>query len=489
MFTYILMFTAAIVIVAVLLPLVLPARPQAQTARERRQPAHVPNWVWQKLLQHNIPFERVTIRDLIGRPNDGKSVLLSSFAKHVLDVLCKLGVRLIEISPRLRIALEDLESGNWPEKTAVCDPNLPEEYVIVQDGDDVHVLIAQPGDILNPGGAINPTAARHLFGEDEQMGVVINAWRSDEDLAHRGLLGIIATLQAEPLNYDFGPAVLTGCELLYGWDRQMVESYDLDWAEIEKHPAARLEWQPATAGNPGKILFHAPGGDCNKVKRTLANLARYAVRPSLEGANMRELIRQNADEVVVCLSKLDMLPLIPTVQEADFERVFDSALGSHDCWLSQRVLTKNTLPLIRPDSQRPMRFTLDDAGGAALWTSQKRMTERKRVSHLPWAMHVRAAAVAAVIPLVLTLATAVLAWSMQKFGAVSGWAWGSWAILAWGVFVAYFVCRNQPRAKRLRRNQSQPTAKSLVTAIPKQPANAVAAAVKQVAQLRAGVAQ
>jgi hypothetical protein len=78
------MLTAVLVIAALLtlaggLYLVLGKNiPPASPARCRRRPDSVPVWLWERMLELDVSFSEVTVLQLIGRPGDGKSVLLAN---------------------------------------------------------------------------------------------------------------------------------------------------------------------------------------------------------------------------------------------------------------------------------------------------------------------------------------------------------------------------------------------------------------------------
>jgi hypothetical protein len=449
MFTAVLMVAALLTLAGGLYLVLSKDHPQARLARTRRRPESVPPWLWERMLKLDVAFNEVTVVQLIGRPGDGKSVLLAVLTEYLsgrTDEDLRDRVRLIEASAGLSKVLKDLKKGKWSAKTAPADPGRPEEYLIVKVGDRLVAVVSQPGDILRDNETTNPIAARQLFGVDDQLGVVFNAFRYDQVIATKALLGVIATLQAPPLNYDVAPATLIACDLLFGMGEAAVKEQELDWEEISKFTGAKVVWEPATAGNDGKFSVRlAADGDPTPLMRAIKNLALFAVRQDLDVINMRQLIRQ-CPGILVVLTRLDLLPLIPALGEADFARIFDDAFGpATDYWASQRVQARNVRLVIRPDAKRPVRIAdLDTTGGKNLWTSITRMLGRQRAAVQPLGKRVAGAAVMTLPALGTVIAFAALSWLFvgSEIQFVWTWAaWAAWVVLAWGTLTGLRAIR------------------------------------------------
>jgi hypothetical protein len=122
----------------------------------------------------------------------------------------------------------------------------------------------------------------------------VNHRRYDQTIATKALLGLIATLQAAPLNFDIARATVIACDLLFGMGEAAVQEQELDWEEVGKFAGAVVQWQPPTAGSDGKFTVRLPGAeraDAAPLLRALKNLAGFAVKQDLDINNMRQLIR------------------------------------------------------------------------------------------------------------------------------------------------------------------------------------------------------
>ncbi len=449
------MFTACFVLAALLtlavgLYLVLSKDyPRAAPARGRRRPESVPVWLWERMLNLDVSFNEVTVVQLIGRPGDGKSVLLAGLAEFLSGYHQEnLGnqVSLIEA----RTAVGHLKAKKWCPKTAPADPSRPEEYLIVKVDDRLVAIVSQPGDILRSKDcdALNPIAARQLFGTDDQLGVVFNAFRYDQAIATKALLGLIATLQASPLNYDVPQATLIACELLFGMGSAAVQEQELDWEEIGKFAGSKIVWEPTTAGSEGKFgVRMETSGDPAPLMRAIKNIALYAVHQDLDVINMRQLIRK-CPGILVVLTRLDLLPLIPSLREADFSRIFDDAFGpTADYWASQRVQARNVrLGILDVEkAAKAKKFVrigdIDTTGGKNLWTSISRMLSRQRTCVQTLGQRVTVAATLTLPALGTVIAFTALSWLIVGLDVGSVWTWGAWIVLAWGVLTALRATR------------------------------------------------
>jgi hypothetical protein len=404
---------------------------------------------------------------LIGRANDGKTIQLCGLVEHLIGMGgedLRDRVRLVNLNAGLVEALEDLKKGKWPDKTGPGQLGEPAEQLRVQHRGRVLAINAHPGEVLRSGGGITPETPRQLFGDRDLIAVVVNAFRYNEGISVKSLLGLIATLQAPPLNHDLLKATAVAYDLLFGIKEAGLQQREIDYQEVAHCQGVTLRWDPLAAGGEGRFTADHQSADAapdsRPLFRALSNLAQYAVRQDLDINNLRQFIRHHPG-VIVVLTRLDLLPLIPALAETDFHAIFEDAFGpGADHWASQRVLARNIRLILRPDAARTVRIAdIDTSGGKQLWSAISRALERQHdrdeEPQPDGAGLVLRAAKEALVRLPLVGLFALLALWIA-YSQASPWFWAHWSVWAFAAFTVLELLRAPARRKRPSQRRTRP---------------------------------
>jgi hypothetical protein len=316
---------------------------------------------------------------LIGRPGDGKTVLEVSLAEYLFGMGhedLRDRVQIQEVDKLLSDAYEQMRNGEWPSKTPPNDTEL----ISFTFGDLRVGVVCHAGEILRFGGAIMPERIEELFGPGNHVfTIVINGWRYHADIAGKAYPGLIATLQAPPLNHNLLDAARIAYELLFGLGTAKFEGRRIDHLELALYQSSRIEWHPPTVNKPGRFTVRL-GQGCpsspTRLFRALKNYSDYAVESDLDINTLRQFARR-VPGVLTCVTRLDLLEFVPTVTQADFNAVFDDLFGYlNDYWVSQRVQAKSVTLTLRADPNSPTRVHTCTDGGKALFQSIVRTLAR-----------------------------------------------------------------------------------------------------------------
>ncbi|TIX46603.1 MAG: hypothetical protein E5W81_04245 [Mesorhizobium sp.] len=290
--------------------------------------------------------------ELYGTSGSGKTLLLTSIYKYLNRT-----DRTIDATEAIVVQYKRIEERKPLEPTGLSQ----EESLTIKDPRRTIRLISHPGEALLPNGALNPQPLMDRFrGSPERIFVaVLNPFLCDERAAWTAIRAMIATLQSsQGLGLDFEAALGMAFSALF---------------HVEKRPLFDMSPQLATlvpANSKIAITYNHQipeledrftwsGGDEDVIADISEELKRVVEEVVAKTKPQRDTVTavlRTVPNGMVVLTHIDLEELMPAIDSADFDVIFDSLFANNpNRRISQQMLASMIKSEVRRSGMIPWK--------------------------------------------------------------------------------------------------------------------------------------